>query len=118
MDFDPAEIAYVPTTGVRRAHEAPLVAASDESLEGYGRLVREPRSFPIEIVRWPAQGWRPIDQNSGDQGGVTRGYSNSGGKARPSMPATTPSATVISSAGATGRKRRRARDRAERVNAR
>jgi ureidoglycolate lyase len=73
MEFDPAEIAYVPTTGVREAHEAPLVAASDESLKGYGCLVREPKTFPIEIVRWPAQGWRPIDQNSGNQGGITEG---------------------------------------------
>jgi hypothetical protein len=32
MHFDPAEIAYVPTTGVRRVHETPLVAASDDTL--------------------------------------------------------------------------------------
>src|SRR5579864_6489504 len=77
MDFNPAEmaaeIAYVPTTGLRRLHEAPLVVASDETLKGYGCLVDEPKSFPIEIVRWPAQGRRPIDKNSGDQGGVTEG---------------------------------------------
>ena len=24
-------------------------------------------------MRWPAQGWRPVDANSGDQGGVTEG---------------------------------------------
>ena len=73
MHFDPAEIAYVPTTGVRRVHETPLVAASDDTLQGYGCLVDAPESFPIEIVRWPAQGWRPIDENSGDQGGVAEG---------------------------------------------
>jgi len=73
MDFDPAEIHYVPTTGVRRVHEAPLVVASAASLEGYGCLIDQPESFPIEIVRWPAQGWRPIDAGSGDQGGVTEG---------------------------------------------
>ena len=73
MHFDAAEIAYVPTTGVRRVNEAPLVAASDDTLQGYGCLVDAPESFPIEIVRWPAQGWRPIDENSGDQGGVTEG---------------------------------------------
>ena len=67
------DIAYTPTTGVRRAHETPLVVATEASLEGYGRLVDSPDDFPIEIVRWPAQGWRPIDQNSGDQGGVTEG---------------------------------------------
>jgi hypothetical protein len=73
MHFDPAEIAYVPTTGVRRVHEAPLVAASDDTLHGYGCLVDAPESFPIEIVRWPAQGWRAIDENSGNQGGIAEG---------------------------------------------
>ena len=73
MDIDLDEIAYMPTTGVRRVHETALVAATDESLKGYGRLVDKPETFPIEIVRWPAQGWRPIDKNSGDQGGVTEG---------------------------------------------
>ena len=73
MDFDPAEIAYLPTTGVRRTHQTELVAASELTLKGYGCLVDTPKIFPIEIVRWPAQGWRPIDQNSGDQGGVAEG---------------------------------------------
>ena len=73
MDIDPAEIAYVPTTGVRRVHETPVIVASDRTLKGYGCLVDVPESFPIEIVRWPAKGWRPIDQNSGDQGGVAEG---------------------------------------------
>jgi ureidoglycolate lyase len=73
MDFDPDEIAYVPTTGVRKAHESPLVAATDETLKGYGCLVDDPKTFAIEIVRWPAQGWRPVDKNSGDQGGITEG---------------------------------------------
>jgi ureidoglycolate lyase len=73
MNVDPSEIGYVPTTGVRRLHETPVVAASNASLEGYGCLVEAPADFPIEIVRWPAQGWRPIDKNSGDQGGVTEG---------------------------------------------
>jgi ureidoglycolate lyase len=73
MEFDPAEIAYVPTTGVRRVHETPLVIASEDRLAGFGCLVDSPEAFPIEIVRWPAQGWRPVDENSGDQGGVTEG---------------------------------------------
>ena len=68
MDIDLRQIAYVPSTGVRRIHETPLVAASAASLAGYGCLVEDPRSFPIEIVQWPAQGWRAIDKNSGDQG--------------------------------------------------
>ncbi|HJX21433.1 MAG TPA: ureidoglycolate lyase [Steroidobacteraceae bacterium] len=73
MEIDPREIAYAPSTGVRRIHETPLLAATAASLAGYGCLVEDPRTFPIEIVRWPAQGWRPIDANSGDQGGVVEG---------------------------------------------
>src|SRR5579863_4217996 len=73
MDFSSGELSYVTTTGVRRLHQTPLVVACQDSLKGYGCLVDEPHAFPIEIVRWPAQGWRPIDANSGDQGGVTEG---------------------------------------------
>ncbi len=73
MEVDLGEIAYVPTTGVRKVHETPLVAATNTSLDGYGCLVDDPVTCPIEIVRWPAQGWRPVDANSGDQGGVAEG---------------------------------------------
>ncbi len=73
MEFDAAKIHYIPTTGVRRIVETPLVAATDEALKGYGCLVETPTTFPIEIVRWPAQGWRPVDDGSGDQAGVAEG---------------------------------------------
>jgi hypothetical protein len=46
--------------------EAPLVVASDEDLRGYGRLVGDPAECEIEIVRWPAQGWRRVDPDCGD----------------------------------------------------
>lgn len=72
-DFDPDEVAYVPTTGVRNVFETPLVQATAANLKGYGHIVESPESHRIEIVRWPAQGWRPVDANSGDQGGVTEG---------------------------------------------
>ncbi|MDX2030387.1 MAG: ureidoglycolate hydrolase [Blastocatellia bacterium] len=51
----------------------PIVEAGDETLAGYGRLVRDPADCPIEIVRWPARGTRPIDPGTGDQGGTTEG---------------------------------------------
>ncbi|MBV9698073.1 MAG: ureidoglycolate lyase [Gammaproteobacteria bacterium] len=73
MDISAHDFAYTPTTGVRRVHDTPLVVASAATLAGYGCLVDEPRDFPIEIVRWPAQGWRKIDANSGDQGGIAEG---------------------------------------------
>jgi hypothetical protein len=73
MEIDPRDISYVPTTGVRRVHEIPLVVADAEALKGYGSIVEDPQTFPIEIVQWPAEGWRPIDKNSGNQGGITEG---------------------------------------------
>jgi hypothetical protein len=51
----------------------PVVTATEEALEGYGLLVDDPEDCPIEIVRWPAQGTRPIDPDSGNQGGTTEG---------------------------------------------
>ena len=50
-----------------------IVNATSESLQGYGRLVDDPAHCQLEIVRWPAQGTRPIDADSGDQGGTTQG---------------------------------------------
>ncbi len=73
MTIDTGALAYVPTTGVTKVCMAPLVEATDESLAGFGSLVDDPASFPIESVRWPAQGWRPVEANSGDQGGTTEG---------------------------------------------
>lgn len=73
MNIDKLTIAHPPSTGVRRVRDTPLVIASDTSLSGYGCLVADPTSFPIEIVRWPAQGWRAVDEHTGDQGGVTEG---------------------------------------------
>ena len=53
--------------------DLPLIEGTPESLAGYGEVVSDPESQKIEIVRWPAQGWRPVDPNSGDEGGTTEG---------------------------------------------
>ena len=53
--------------------DVPLVKATEQSVEGYGRLVRAPGKCDIEIVRWPAQGWRPVDEDTGDEGGTVEG---------------------------------------------
>src|SRR5262245_46597961 len=58
--------------GLKRV-SAPVVTATPESLEGYGRLVDSPDDVRFEIVRWPAQGWRPVDPDSGDEGGTKQG---------------------------------------------
>ena len=54
-------------------HETPLVRATNSLLKGYGQLVDDPAECTIEIVRWPATGRRPVDADSGDQGGTTSG---------------------------------------------
>lgn len=51
----------------------PVVTATAAALAGYGRLVDDPREVSVEIVRWPAQGSRPIDPDTGDQAGTTEG---------------------------------------------
>ena len=51
----------------------PLIEATSEALTRYGRLVDDPQACEIEIVRWPASGWRPVDDDTGDQGGTTEG---------------------------------------------
>ena len=59
--------------GMQRV-QMPVVKATAETLAGYGSLVSgNAEAFQIEIVRWPAQGWRPVDLDSGDEGGTTEG---------------------------------------------
>jgi ureidoglycolate lyase len=53
--------------------DVPLIEATDVSIEGYGCLVDHPDGVEIEIVRWPAQGWRPVDEGTGDEAGWVEG---------------------------------------------
>ena len=53
--------------------QMPLCEATQENLKGYGCLVDDPDQFDIEIVRWPAAGWRQIDDHTGDEGGSREG---------------------------------------------
>lgn len=59
-------------TNLKRV-QIPLIEATPSVLEGYGYLIDDPEKVDIEIVRWPAQGWRPVDTDSGDEGGTTEG---------------------------------------------
>ena len=65
--FDPADKPSLPL------HEVPLVEATDDSVQGYGCLVDHPDDIDIEIVRWPATGWRKVDEDSGDEAGWVEG---------------------------------------------
>jgi hypothetical protein len=55
------------------AFRIPIIRATEDSVKGYGCLVDDPNNFEIEITRWPAQGWRPVDIDSGDEGGTKQG---------------------------------------------
>lgn len=56
-----------------QTHRIPVVRANAQTLQGYGLLVDDPAAQEIEIVRWPAQGWREVDSDCGDEGGTTEG---------------------------------------------
>jgi hypothetical protein len=51
----------------------PVVDATPEALKGYGFLFDNPDTVKVEIVRWPSSGRRPVDEDSGDEGGITSG---------------------------------------------
>lgn len=53
--------------------EIPVIKATETSVQGYGKLVDDPSNFEIEITRWPAQSWRPVDLDSGNEGGTKEG---------------------------------------------
>ena len=65
--FEAAEKPSLPLVAV------PLIEATEASLAGYGCLVDDPEALEVEIVRWPARGWRPVDEDSGDEGGIAEG---------------------------------------------
>ncbi|MDH3771810.1 MAG: ureidoglycolate lyase [Nitrospirota bacterium] len=72
MDTAPDYLNPDLPTGLNRA-QIPVLDATPSALEGYGHLVDDPQKCRIEIVRWPAQGWRPVDLDCGDEGGTTEG---------------------------------------------
>ena len=62
--------------GITETHnvvELPLVRATPETLAGFGRLVDDYAGTEIDIVTWPAPGWRPVDPGTGNEGGVSEG---------------------------------------------
>ena len=61
--------------------DVPLEIATDESLQGYGRLIHSRDEISVsegnfEIRQWPVSGWRQLDPGTGDEAGTTEGGSN------------------------------------------
>nr|MBI1232024.1 ureidoglycolate hydrolase [Cytophagales bacterium] len=55
--------------------DIPVIPADEVTLQGYGRLVQKSEylQYPLEIVRWPAGGWRQVDEGTGDEAGTVSG---------------------------------------------
>ena len=58
--------------------DVPLEVATEESLEGYGRIIHSRDEVSVaqgnfEIRPWPVQGWRQLDLGTGDEAGTTQG---------------------------------------------
>ena len=60
--------------------DVPRMEATQSSLEGYGFLVEDYHDYPLEIVQWPAQGWRGVDAGTGDEAGTVQGVFHSAWK--------------------------------------
>jgi ureidoglycolate lyase len=56
--------------GEARVHAVPLVAATAESLRGYGHIVEDFAAAAVAIVTWPQPGWRPVVAGTGNEGGI------------------------------------------------
>jgi len=63
-------------TGLYR-HKIPIIQATPQTVEPYGCLVDDPSQHHVEITRWPAQGTRPVDEDSGDEAGTKEGIFSS-----------------------------------------
>jgi len=57
----------------KQRYKVPWVVATAETLEGYGRLVKNFDEEKVAIVTWPAPGWRPVAPGTGNEGGITKG---------------------------------------------
>ena len=74
MDNEPNYLNPDIPLGLKRVR-IPILEANEQSLSGYGYLVKDPKKVEIEIVRWPSVGKRPVDKDSGNEGSATGGFS-------------------------------------------
>ncbi len=56
-----------------RIHRVPLVRATPQSVEGFARIEPSFEEAVVDIVTWPAPGWRPVVAGTGNEGGITQG---------------------------------------------
>ena len=77
--FSAANFANPDLPGGLSILDVPLTKATDESLQGFGRLSRSRDEYTVasnnfEIVPWPRPtGARPLDEHTGDEAGTVEG---------------------------------------------
>lgn len=66
---------FVPEDAKYKVHYAKVVKATPETLKGYGTVVplEDFDSYKVKIATWPAQGWRPVEPGTGNEGGTVQG---------------------------------------------
>lgn len=64
-----------PALNTVRVFDVPLLQATADTLGGYGHPVFSFADAEVDIVTWPASGWRPIDAGTG-RGAITEGAFN------------------------------------------
>ena len=71
-NFAALDLAAMPSLakGEVRAHRVPLVAATGETLGGFGHIVPDFARGQVTIVTWPQPGWRTIVPGTGNEGGI------------------------------------------------
>lgn len=51
-------------------YKVPIVHATQDNLQGYGRIVHDFDNEEVEIVTWPQRGFRPVVPGTGRGGGI------------------------------------------------
>ena len=71
-NFAGVDLAVMPSLarGEARAHRVKLIAATEGTLRGYGRIVPNFEQGSVTIVTWPQLGRRPIVPGTGNEGGI------------------------------------------------
>jgi ureidoglycolate lyase/seryl-tRNA synthetase len=71
-NFSSLDLGRLPSiaAGEARVHTVRAVAATAQSLAGYGRLVTDFARAAVTIVTWPQPGWRPVVAGTGNEGGI------------------------------------------------
>jgi hypothetical protein len=57
----------------RKPYKVPMVVASDETLKGYGKIVRDFDKEEVEITPWPVSGSRKLYPGTGAMAGIMGG---------------------------------------------